>query len=308
LHLSNSFYRNIYFYVTGDSKSIELRLRRSFHHSGQHWASENKYKQHRTERMAELNKEHNDLSTPPRRTGAPPTGGQRAGAALKESILHYLFPHVCEGCGTDVLATEHFLCLKCLADLPKTEFQFYPNNPVEKIFWGRLPIASATAYCYFTKGSTMQHLMHQLKYKGNKEIGVYLGRLMGHALADANRFRYVDALVPLPLFSAKEKKRGYNQAAALCEGMAEAMNKPVWKDVVVRTVHTESQTKKNRTERWQNMEGRFELVKPEKIEGAHVLLVDDVVTTGATLESCGLALLQAQGTRLSLATLCISSR
>lgn len=227
---------------------------------------------------------------------------------IKESLLHFLFPHVCESCGTDVLEPDHFLCLKCLSDLPKTEFQFYPNNPVEKIFWGRLPVASAAALCYFTKGSAMQHLMHQLKYKGNKDIGLYLGRLMGQALAASNRFRYVDALIPLPLFPAKEKTRGYNQAALLCEGASEAMNKPVWKDVVARTTHTESQTKKNRTERWLNMEGRFELVQPQKLAGKHVLLIDDVVTTGATLESCGTALLQAENAQLSLATLCISSR
>jgi ComF family protein len=204
------------------------------------------------------------------------------------------------------LEAEHLLCIKCLASLPKTEFQFYPNNPVEKIFWGRLPVTSATAFCYFTKESLMQHLMHQLKYRGNKEVGLYLGRLMGHALAASNRFRYVDALIPLPLFATKERKRGYNQAALLCEGMAEAMDKPVLKDVVIRTTHTESQTKKNRVERWLNMEGRFDLVNPTAIEGKHVLLVDDVVTTGATLEVCGSVLLQAQNVQVSLATLCIS--
>lgn len=227
---------------------------------------------------------------------------------LKESLLHFLFPHVCEGCGTDVLEPDHLLCLKCLSSLPKTEFQFYSNNPVEKIFWGRLPVTSATAFCYFTKESLMQHLMHQLKYRGNKEAGLYLGRLMGHALNASNRFRYADALVPLPLFPAKERKRGYNQAALLCEGIAEVMNKPVLKDVVIRTTHTESQTKKNRIERWLNMEGRFELKKPETVEGKQVVLVDDVITTGATLEACGAVLLQAPNLQLSVATLCISAR
>jgi ComF family protein len=227
---------------------------------------------------------------------------------IKESITHFLFPHVCEGCGTDVLEQDHFLCLQCLASLPKTEFQFYPNNPVERIFWGRLPVTSATAQFYFTKQSIMQHLMHQLKYRGNKELGTYLGRLMGHALEKSNRFRYVDALIPLPLFPSKEKKRGYNQATVLCEGIGAILGKPVYKDVVIRTTHTESQTKKNRIERWLNMEGRFELSKPSMIEGKHVLLVDDVVTTGATLEACGAILLQAQNLQLSLATLCFSSR
>lgn len=153
----------------------------------------------------------------------------------------------------------------------------------------------------------MQHLMHQLKYRGNKAVGLYLGRMMGRALQSSNRFRYVDALIPLPLFPARERKRGYNQAALLCEGMAEVMEVPVLKDVVSRTTHNESQTKKSRIERWLNMEGRFELINPQAIEGKQVLLVDDVVTTGATLEACGAALLQAQNLRLSLATLCYSS-
>ena len=227
---------------------------------------------------------------------------------IKESLLHLLFPHVCEGCGTDILHHEHFLCIRCHADLPVTDFHLYPNNPVEKIFWGRLPLNSATAQYYFTKGSKMQHLMHGLKYKGDKELGLYLGRLMGHAFTASNRFRYIDALVPLPLFPAKEQKRGYNQATILCEGIAEVLDKPILKDIIVRTTHTDTQTKKNRTERWANMEGRFELVKPEAIKGKHILLVDDVVTTGATLEACGACLMETDNLQLSIATLCYSSR
>lgn len=150
--------------------------------------------------------------------------------------------------------------------------------------------------------------MHQLKYKGNREMGLYLGRLMGYALAETNRFCAVDALVPLPLHPSKEKKRGYNQATVLCQGIAEVLEKPILKDVIIRTSHTESQTKKNRVQRWENMEGRFELAKPQAIEGKHVLLVDDVITTGATLEACGSELLEAENVQLSLATLCFSSR
>src|SRR6478735_2149054 len=154
---------------------------------------------------------------------------------LKESFLHLLFPHVCEGCGTDILNHDHFLCLQCHSSLPKTDFHLYSNNPIEKIFWGRLPLTNATAQYYFTKDSAMQHLMHQLKYRGNKELGVYLGRLMGHALRQSNRFLSVDALIPLPLFPAKERKRGFNQAMVLCQGIAEVLEKPILKNVVTRT-------------------------------------------------------------------------
>lgn len=197
--------------------------------------------------------------------------------------------------------------MHCIAGMPETNFHIYANNPIEKIFWGRLPLVSATAQYYFTKESLMQHLMHELKYRGNKELGWQMGRLIGNDLHQANRFRYVDALVPLPLFPAKEKRRGYNQATILCEGIAQVLNVQILSDVVVRTQHTETQTKKGRVERWQNMEGKFELLKPQKIEGKHVLLVDDVVTTGATLEACGLELIAGNNTKLSIATLCYAS-
>lgn len=226
---------------------------------------------------------------------------------IKDSLLHLVFPHVCEGCGSDVLETHNELCLKCLSSLPETNFHLHPNNPIEKMLWGRLPLAHGTAQYYFTTESLMQHLIHQLKYKGNKQLGVYLGKLMGHALAASNCFSYVDALIPLPLFPAKERKRGYNQATVLCEGIAAILQKPVWKDVVRRVSYTDSQTRKNRVERWQNMEGRFELAHPHLIEGKHVLLVDDVITTGATLEACGREILQASNVQLSIATLCFSS-
>jgi len=222
---------------------------------------------------------------------------------LKNSILHILFPHVCDGCGSDIIDEESNLCMKCIGALPETNFHLHANNPVEKIFWGRLPVVSATAQFYFTKESLMQHLMHQLKYRGNKELGKQLGRLMGYDLKKANRFDKLDYLIPLPLFASKERRRGFNQATILCEGIAEVMNTEIALDVIVRTQYTETQTKKGRIERWQNMEGKFELANPAAIAGKHVLLVDDVVTTGATLEACGHELLKATGVKLSIATL-----
>lgn len=227
---------------------------------------------------------------------------------IKESLLQLVFPHVCSGCGSDLLNEESQLCLRCLTAMPETNFHTHPGNPVEKLFWGRLQLHAATAQYYFTKESLMQRLMHQFKYKGNKELGLQLGRLMGTALAETERFTTVDALVPLPLFPSKEKRRGYNQAAILCDGMAEQMKVPVLKNVIIRTQHTDTQTKKGRLERWINMEGKFELLNPPAVQHKHVLLVDDVVTTGATLEACGAELLRAQNLKLSVATLCQASR
>lgn len=225
---------------------------------------------------------------------------------IKDSLLHLAFPHVCEGCGTDNLQLEHLLCLRCSSSLPSTNFHLHANNPIEKIFWGRIAVTCATAQYYFTKESLMQHLMHQFKYKGNKEVGLFLGKLMGWAMKESNRFTNIDALIPLPLHKSKEHKRGYNQAMVLCEGISSVMNKPVWKDVVIRPEQTETQTKKRRIERWQNMKGKFLLVNEAAIEDKHVLLVDDVVTTGATLEACGSELLKAKNLQLSIATLCFS--
>ena len=199
------------------------------------------------------------------------------------------------------------LCMRCIDAMPETNFDIHADNPVEKTFWGRLPLMGATAQFYFTKESLMQHLMHQFKYKNNKDLGLQLGRIMGEQIGKSGRFN-ADALIPLPLFLAKEKRRGYNQATVLCQGMAESMKIPVLDKVVIRPQHTETQTKKGRIDRWKNMEGKFILSDPHVIRNKHLLLIDDVVTTGATLEACGNELLKAENVRLSVATLCVASR
>jgi len=225
---------------------------------------------------------------------------------IKESILHLFFPHVCCGCGNDLISRSSEICIRCMENLPETQFERYPGNPVEKIFSGRLPIVAGTAQYYFTRESLIQRLVHGFKYKGNRELGKQLGQMMGEQMAGSGRFR-ADALVPLPLFPQKEKKRGYNQATLLCEGMSVAMRIPVWTHVVTRPIHTETQTKKGRIERWKNMEGKFVVRDAAAIRDKHILLVDDVITTGATLEACGMALLEAGNTSLSIATLCLTS-
>jgi ComF family protein len=225
---------------------------------------------------------------------------------IKDSFLHLFFPHVCSGCGNDILSEHSSLCFRCIAELPETNFHKYANNPIERIFWGRLPLVNATAQYYFRKETRMQYLMHQFKYRGDKDLGKQLGYLMGNDLSQADRFKRIDALIPLPLFAAKEKRRGYNQATILCEGISEIMKVEILTDVIIRTHYTETQTKKGRIERWQNIEGKFELVNPEKIENKNILLVDDVITTGSTLEACGQELNKAAA-ELSIAALCFAS-
>lgn len=223
-------------------------------------------------------------------------------------LLHLFYPHICTGCGSDIIETENLLCLKCINDLPHTNFAMHAGNPVEKIFWGRLAIRAAMSECYFTKGTLIQTLIHQFKYKGNTDIGKYLGKLMGKSLVNTNRFPPIDVLIPLPLFADKEFKRGYNQATVLCNGIAEVTNIRVVINNVVRKRFTETQTKKHRTERWQNVEGSFEITDERELKGKHILLVDDVVTTGATLEACGAEILKVEGTQLSIATLAYATR
>lgn len=170
-----------------------------------------------------------------------------------------------------------------------------------------MPLLAATAQFYFTKASLIQHLMHQLKYRSDQELGIQLGKIMGVHLLKSTRFE-TQALVPLPLFPAKERKRGFNQATILCQGMADTMQVPILHNVISRPQHTETQTRKGRVERWKNIEGKFILTDAAAISNKRLLLVDDVVTTGATLESCGTELLKAPGVQLSVATLCYAAR
>lgn len=222
-------------------------------------------------------------------------------------IFHLLYPRLCPGCGHELFGKTETICPSCINDLPLTGFCDHADNPVEKIFWGRLPLAEASAYLYFTKRSILQNLMHAFKYKGNTDIGYFLGRRMGEALRQSERYKNIDAIIPLPLFYKKERKRGYNQAAILSGGIAEVTGFELFSDVIVRRGPTPSQTKRNREQRWQNTEGQFELRYPEKIAGRQALLVDDVITTGATLESCGMELLKAPDFRLSIAVLAYTS-
>ena len=227
----------------------------------------------------------------------------QAAKNIVNSFSHLFFPHVCAGCGSDVINHSQLLCLDCLHDLPFTNFESFANNPIEKIFWGRTNIVSAASLLYFTKNSSLQNIMHQFKYKGKKEIGFYFGKMMGDTLMRSERFENIDAIIPLPLFISKEKRRGYNQATILCQGISEAMNVEVLKDAVIRSVETETQTKKSRIDRWLNIDGKFELRNEKALFNKHVLLVDDIITTGATLEACAAVMNNINGIQISITTL-----
>ncbi|HTH30641.1 MAG TPA: ComF family protein, partial [Lacibacter sp.] len=222
-------------------------------------------------------------------------------------FIHLLYPHNCAGCGSDLVENDQPICIHCYSNLPETNYAALPGNPIEKIFYGRLNVEEATAGYYFSKSSVLQRLIHQLKYNGNVEVGHQLGQWLGLQLQKSNRFNPVDALIPLPLYPSKEKKRGYNQATILCEGISEVMNIPILNNIVLRKRYTDTQTKKGRTERLKNVDGSFELSDPAILQNKHVLLVDDVITTGATLEACGLVIKETTNVKLSVATLAWSS-
>ena len=227
---------------------------------------------------------------------------------LLSATLHLFYPHVCAGCGSDLLENDTLLCLKCLNDLPYTYFAFHENNPVEKIFRGRIAFSAAAAEFYFAKGSLIQSLVHQLKYKGNRKIGFYLGELMGYHLLESKRFNDIDVLIPVPLYPDKERKRGYNQAAVICEGLSSVMQVPVLNNNLIRQRITDTQTRKHRPERWENVNGSFAIKEKDVIKDASVLLVDDVITTGATLEACADVLKTVENTRVYIAVLAQASK
>ncbi|MEE6187270.1 Orotate phosphoribosyltransferase [Mycovorax composti] len=226
---------------------------------------------------------------------------------IGDAVLHLIYPHICAGCGTDTLPSGSRLCIKCLHQLPVTHFEVQINNPVEKILAGRVRFERATAQFYFHKNASLQRMMHQFKYRGIKDIGHQLGTIMGHQLLHSGRFDDIDILIPMPLHESRERKRGYNQAKVLCDAIAQVLNKPVIENAVQRVVATDTQTKKDRIARWQNMSKKFSLINAAVLEGKHVLLVDDVITTGATIEACAEALYTAKGVQLSIATLCYAS-
>lgn len=224
-----------------------------------------------------------------------------------EAAACLFFPHHCAGCGSDRLDRQTEICLRCLHRLPQTHFTGHSENPVEKIFWGRTPVQAATSLFFYSQDSIMQALLHELKYRGNQALGIQLGSLLGTALKNNSRFP-VDVLVPVPLHPSKEKSRGFNQATLICQGIAGVTGLPVCTTLLRRNSERSTQTKKDRAERWENMRGIFEATPSKEAPYKNILLIDDVITTGATLEACGQALVETGERKLWIASVCYSNR
>jgi ComF family protein len=222
---------------------------------------------------------------------------------MLKDFISLVFPTVCTACGRSLYRNEHCICTRCHYHLPRTQFHHQPINPVARLFWGRVPLHAAASYYTFSKGGAVQNLVHQLKYRGKKEIGFTLGRFYGAELGQSDLFKTADTVIPVPLHERKLKKRGYNQSDLFARGIAESLNIAHDTHNLARTRASETQTRRSRFERWKNVESGFALNDRARLEGKHILLVDDVVTTGATLEACAHALLEVPGTKVSVATI-----
>ena len=217
-------------------------------------------------------------------------------------LINLFYPRVCAACGETLLKDEETVCLKCRYTLPFTGYENHADNPLAQIFYGRVRFHAVTACFFFAKSGKVQHLIHELKYRGNKEAGVFLGQELGKTIKEAPLFQGIDYLIPVPLHPKREKQRGYNQSLMIAKGINEVTGIPIGDKYLIRAVHTATQTKKSAEERFKNVKDIFEVRFPEELEGKHILLIDDVLTTGATLESCAHQLETVPGITISAAT------
>ncbi|MCU0419499.1 MAG: ComF family protein [Cyclobacteriaceae bacterium] len=224
---------------------------------------------------------------------------------LARDFLGLFFPRYCLGCEDALVKGEEVLCSECLSQLPKANDWLEETNPVRMKFAGRMEVQHAFAFLKFRKSGLVQHLLHQLKYNNHPEVGQRLGAVFAHELAQRGFVAPFDCLVPVPLHRSRQRSRGYNQSTQFALGLASVWKVPVSESISVRKTRTQTQTRKNRWQRWENVRAVFDVAPTASLAGKHVLLVDDVITTGATLEACGGHLWQAGCAQLSIA--CIAA-
>jgi ComF family protein len=217
------------------------------------------------------------------------------------------YPQVCNVCGRWLVHGESEICLHCTDELPKTYYHQSPQNPVTKIFWGRQPLTFATSFLHFAEKGKVQQILHLIKYRGKKQLATELGKILTADLMAANPLFTVDFVVPVPLHARKQKQRGYNQAEYFANGIAEICGARVLPDLLQRNHYRLSQTKKSRFARWQNVQEEFSIKNLSVPKNAKIVLVDDVVTTGATAEACLVPLFRAGFSNVGFISLAYAS-
>jgi ComF family protein len=231
------------------------------------------------------------------------------GLNIVNAFLHLFYPETCIACHGPLDTGETLICIACLHGLPETGFHKFEGNPVERVFWGRFPLSYGAAYLYFEKAAGVQDIMHHIKYRGGKKAAEMLGARFGRQLYQLPQYKNIDCIIPVPLHDAKLKARGYNQSEWFAKGLSMGMaGLPLNTTSLYRIKNSETQTRKTREERWKNVSEIFGIREPALLRNKHILLVDDVITTGATLEACAQTILALNcGNKISIATLAFAS-
>jgi len=223
--------------------------------------------------------------------------------SILQDLIYLLYPRQCVACGKALLKHEKCVCNYCLFHLPQTKYHLDDENDLKQLMWGKADVENITALYFYKKGSKVQKLMHQLKYKRKKNIGLFFGKYYGKMLLKNPRYKKIDYIVPIPLHPSKLRKRGYNQSEMIGSGLEKGMEKEMLTDVLIRKEFTETQTRKSRMERWENVESVFALTDNKRFDNKHILLVDDVITTGSTMEACVHAVQKAENVKVSIVCL-----
>lgn len=222
---------------------------------------------------------------------------------LIKNFINLFYPKLCIICNNLLLENENYVCTICRHDLPILYFKNSKKNTILEIFYGKIPIEEANTLLSFTKEGKTKKLIHQLKYKGNESVGEFLGNWLGELIIEKSHFLDIDYIVPVPLHSKKFKKRGYNQVTKFGKRISFHLKKPLEENILLRTFSSKTQTFKQRFERFENIDTQFLLTDKNIFANKHILLIDDVVTTGATLEACSKELLKAKNIKISILTM-----
>ncbi|MGB0390098.1 MAG: ComF family protein [Salibacteraceae bacterium] len=227
--------------------------------------------------------------------------------SLLTDFMALLYPQICIGCKDVLHQSEDTICFECSIDMPRTYFENKKGNPVERLFWFKTKIEEATSGYFFSKKSRIQNMIHAFKYHGNDQSAIYLGELLGNVLRKSSRFKSVDYIIPVPLHPKKLEQRGYNQAEKIAIGVSRVLEVPILTNCLIRTTANDTQTKKSIFNRWENVKTIFEVKNPNHVKNKHILLLDDVITSGSTIEAGAQKIIDCENTKVSVASLAVAN-